>query len=323
MSEETAFRPTQRPRDQRRGQAERDEAVWPLFVRPGERLARPVSSMPGIEQMSADVAVETMRRGVDRGLDKYILFGVVDAKDKDATGSAAMDPDNPVHTTLRAAREAKLPVTLIADLCFCEYTDHGHCGHLHPDQQVAVDNDPTIDALGEQAVALARSGADIVAPSAMMDGQVGAIDRALRGANLRRQTEIFSYSIKFASHFYGPFREAGEGAPKFGDRRGYQMDFRRSDEWETELQLDLAEGADRVMVKPAGPYLDILAKVRGATDRPVGAYQVSGEYSSLHAAAEAGCVDLKEAALETLYAIRRAGADWIVTYFSPRLPDWL
>ncbi len=330
----STYRPTQRPRDQRIGQATRDEhadvlvepadLVMPLFVRDGQGIDKPVSSMPGVSQMSTDVAVNTIREQVSRGLRRFILFGIVDSAKKDATGSAALDVSNPVHTTLRQVRDAGIDCEMMADLCVCEYTDHGHCGVLHDDPEVTVDNDATLELLAQQAVLLADNGADIVAPSGMMDGQVGAIRQALGS----RDTKILSYAIKYASSLYGPFREAGEGAPKFGDRRSYQMDYRRSDEWATELALDLEEGADMVMVKPAAAYLDIIRQVRDAAPPPpegipVAAYHVSGEYSMIHAAAERGWCDLQSAALEITTAIRRAGADSIVTYFAPRLVDWI
>jgi porphobilinogen synthase len=328
------YRPKERPRDQRIGQAMRDQhadvivrpgnLIMPLFVREGAQLNKPVSSMPGVSQMSPDVAVATIGEQAARGLKRFILFGVIEPRKKDATGSAALDAGNPVCQTLRAVRQAKLDVQMIADLCFCEYTDHGHCGVLSDDPEVTVDNDATLDLLGKQAVVLADSGADVVAPSGMMDGMVGAIRQALRGAG-HEQTQIMSYAIKYASAMYGPFREAGEGTPQFGDRRSYQMDYRRSDEWATELALDLEEGADSVMVKPAVAYLDIVRQVRDATpaEIPVAAYHVSGEYSMIHAAAERDWIDLQAAAVEVTTAIRRAGAELIVTYFAPKLVDWL
>ncbi len=326
-------RPTERPRDQRRGQAERDrhadvkldagQLIYPVFVLEGGNERRPVASMPGVDQVSPDVAVQMIQTLAQRGLRRFMLFGVIDPAKKDATGSEALNPDNPVHQTLRRGRDAGLDVEMHADLCFCEYTDHGHCGVLHDDADVTVDNDATLDLLGEQAVALAESGADYVDPSGVMDGMVGAVRQALNqhGHNAVR---ILSYTVKYASAYYGPFRDAGGGAPKFGDRRGYQMDYRRSDEWRTELALDIAEGADGVMVKPAASSLDIIRRVRDHTpgNMPVAAYHVSGEYSTLHAAAERGWVDLRAAAVETTTAIRRAGADWVVTYFAPQLLDW-
>ena len=280
--------------------------------------------MPGVAQMSPDVAVQTMADLSSRGIKRFIFFGVIEPGEKDATGSAALNPDNPVCQAIRAACAANVDAQLIADLCFCEYTDHGHCGILHDDPQVTVDNDATLKILGKQAQVLAEAGVDIVAPSGMMDGQVAAIRHALDEAD-RGDVQIMSYSVKYASALYGPFREAGEGTPQFGDRRSYQMDYRRSDEWRTELELDLAEGADYVMVKPALAYIDIIHQVRVATpaDVPVAAYHVSGEYSMIHAAAERDWLDLKSAAIEHTTAIARAGADLIITYFAPQFADWL
>lgn len=343
-----AFRPVHRPRRLRRTAAIRDlvadvtvtadDLVMPLFVRNGEGLNAPVSSMPGVAQMSPDVATATIRDMRSAGIKAFMLFGVTDATDKDATGSAALDADNPVNATIRAARDAGVDAVLIADLCFCEYTDHGHCGVLTspPSQGGAggsgggsrreaipqLNNDATLPLLARQANTLAASGADIVAPSGMIDGMVGAIRSGLDAAG-HDDTAILSYAVKYASAMYGPFREAGEGAPQHGDRRGYQMDYRRSREWQTELELDLAEGADMVMVKPAATYLDIIRQVRDATDVPVCGYHVSGEYSMLHASADRGWCDLQAAAIETTFAIKRAGADLIVTYFAPRLLEWL
>jgi porphobilinogen synthase len=325
-------RPVIRPRRLRRGQAMRDltadvrltpdHLVLPLFVRAGRKVRKPVGSMPGVEQMSPDVAAAAMKQWRAAGLKAFMLFGVVEAKDKDPLGRAATSSRNPVLATLRLARQAGLDAVLMADLCFCEYTDHGHCGALCDDTEQTVDNDRTLALLGGQAAALARAGADVVAPSGMMDGQVRAVRAALDEAG-RSATAILSYAVKFASSLYGPFREAGEGAPKFGDRRGYQMDYRRSREWRREAALDVAEGADLVMVKPAATYLDVIRQVRDTVDVPVAAYHVSGEYSMLHAAAQRGWLDLKAAALETTTAIRRAGAEVILTYFAPRLLEWI
>ena len=321
-----------RPRRLRRGRTLRDvvadvrlhphDFVYPLFV--GDLDApRAVASMPGVSQWPVDEAVRLIEREAKRGLRQFILFGVTPADRKDATGSFAADERAPVNRVLRAVRDAGVEAVMWADLCFCEYTDHGHCGALHADDDKwIVDNDRTLAMLGEAAVAQASSGADIVAPSGMMDGQVGAIRAALDAAGFER-TVICSYSVKYASNFYGPFREAGEGGGAFGARRGYQMDYRRSREWRTELDADLAQGADLVMVKPAAAYLDIVRQVRDACSAPVVAYHVSGEYAMLHAAAERGWLDLPAAALETTYAIKRAGADLILTYFAPKLIDWL
>lgn len=317
-----------RPRRLRRGPVWRDlvadvrlspdDLVYPLFVREGENLRRPVDSMPGVDQLSPDLATQRLAELTSAGLRAFILFGVTEPSKKDPAGSAALDVNNPVHQTIRRAREAGLESLLIADLCFCEYTSHGHCGVLCSDPHTTVDNDATLALLGEQAAKLAASGADVVAPSGMMDGQVAAIRHALDHAG-HHDTAIMAYSVKYASAMYGPFRDAGGGAPQFGDRRGYQMDYRRGREWQRELKLDLAEGADLVMVKPAMTYLDILQQVKRASPVPVAAYHVSGEYSMIHAAAGRGWIDLDAAALETTTAIKRAGADLILTYFAPRL----
>ncbi|MAE60500.1 MAG: porphobilinogen synthase [Planctomycetaceae bacterium] len=321
-----------RPRRLRRGAVLRDavtdvvlrpsDLVLPLFVRAGQDVRTPVPSMPDVHQMSPDVAVRTIVDLSAAGVTSFILFSVIDAADKDAHGSAAMDPDNPANVTLKRVRDAGVEAMMIADLCFCEFTDHGHCGALDADARLTVDNDATLDMLGRQAVVLGECGADVVAPSGMMDGQVRAIRAALDQAG-HDHTAILSYSIKYASAMYGPFRDAADGAPQFGDRRGYQMDWRRSREWHTELQLDLAEGADMVMVKPAVAYLDVLRQVREATDVPVVAYHVSGEYSMIHAAAANGWIDLEASAVEITTAIKRAGADLIFSYFTPRMLDWL
>lgn len=299
-----------------------DHFVWPLFVREGKGLNKPIASMPGVSQVSPDVALGMVKEAASAGLRQFILFGVTEGGKKDATGSAALHAGNPVNSTLRLVREAGLDVVMYADLCLCEYTEHGHCGVLDADPGVTVENDKTLELLSRQAALLAENGADVVAPSGMMDGQVRAVRRGLDGAG-HLNTAIVSYSVKYASGFYGPFREAGEGSPSFGDRRGYQMDYRRGREWRTELRLDLEEGADVVMVKPAATYLDIIRQVRDACDVPIAAYHVSGEYAMLHAAAEKGWVDLRAAAVETTTAIKRAGADLILTYFARRLVEWV
>ncbi len=279
--------------------------------------------MPGVSQLPVTDAVKTIRRLREAGLSQFILFGVTAAAKKDAVGSYAASNDAPVNRVLQQVREADLDVLMYADLCLCEYTDHGHCGHLAKDDpQWIVDNDRTLEMLGKTAVVQANCGADVVAPSGMMDGQVAAIRQALDAAG-HTPTAIGSYSVKFASGLYGPFREAGEGGMTFGDRHGYQMDYRRSREWRTELEADLAQGADMVMVKPAATYLDIVYQVRQACSVPVAAYHVSGEYAMLHAAAQNGWLDLKATVLETTYAIKRAGADLILTYFAPQLVEWI
>lgn len=300
--------------------------IYPIFVSEAAEPI-PVASMPGVSQLPVDDAVALMRKLSERGLKQFLLFGVTPNEKKDPEGSYAASPDAPVNRALRAARQAKLDVLLYADMCLCEYTSHGHCGVLAEEANdgrtsVNVDNDRTLALYAATAVAQARAGADVVAPSGMMDGQVAAIRSALDEAGFQR-TAILAYSIKYASGFYGPFREAGGGGMRFGDRCGYQMDYRRQREWRSELAVDLAEGADMVMVKPAAAYLDIVHHVRQACDVPVAAYHVSGEYAMLHAAAANGWLDLRTTALETTYAIRRAGADLIITYFAPQLLDWL
>jgi porphobilinogen synthase len=331
--------PHVRPRRLRRSALLRDLAadvtlapanlVLPMFV--GE-MPEPtaVASMPGVLQWPVAAAVDHIAMLATRGLRAFMLFGVTPRQRKDAAGSHAAAADCPVNRTLTLVRQRGLDVVMMADTCLCEYTDHGHCGPLaspapiekRQSKMPEVDNDATLTILAATAVAQAKAGADVVAPSGMMDGQVGAIRAALDGAGFL-DTAILSYSVKFASHFYGPFRDAGQGHLQCGDRRGYQMDFRRSREWRTELEQDLRQGADVVMVKPAAHYLDIVRLVRDACSVPVAAYHVSGEYAMLQAAAERGWIDLRSAALETTYAIRRAGADWVLTYFAEALLEWM
>ncbi len=301
--------------------------IYPVFVTDRSE-SHEVIAMPGVIQWPVEQAAARISELHGRGLKQFILFGVIEPDKKDPAGSYVRSPDSPVNRLIRHIREHGPEVLLYADLCLCEYTDHGHCGILDahyaggPDYSRVVDNDRTVDALAETAVVQAASGVDVVAPSAMMDGQVAVIRSALDDAGYRH-VAILSYSVKYASHLYGPFREAGEGGMRFGDRRGYQMDYRRSREWQCELVADIREGADMVMIKPAVACLDIIYRVRQACSLPVLAYHVSGEYAMLHAAARAGWLDLKEAALEQTYAIRRAGADMIITYFAPDLIDWL
>ncbi len=289
------------------------DLVAPLFVCPGEKIRRPITSMPGQAQLSIDEAVLEAKRLADLGVGGVILFGIPEKKD--AVGSEGYAKDGIVPRALRAMRQSVPGLLLWADVCLCEYTDHGHCGVLTGDR---VDNDKSLPLLARAAVAYAEAGADIVAPSDMMDGRVGAIRKALDAAGLA-ETPIVSYAAKYASAFYGPFREAAESAPQFGDRRGYQMDPSNGDEALREVALDLEEGADMVMVKPALPYLDIIHRVKERFGVPVAAYNVSGEYSMLMAAAERGWLDGERAALETLTSIRRAGADVIVTYHAKEI----
>ncbi|HEX2253247.1 MAG TPA: porphobilinogen synthase [Thermoanaerobaculia bacterium] len=285
-----------------------DQLILPLFVRPGEGEARPVGSMPGVFQHSVDRLVEAAREAWNEGVPAVLLFGL--PEHKDAVGSAAWDDDGIVQRAVRALREALPELVTIADVCFCEYTDHGHCGVLADGM---VDNDATLENLARQAVSLARAGADVIAPSDMMDGRVNAVREALDAEGFP-ELPILSYAAKYASGFYGPFREAAESAPAFGDRRSYQMDPANRREALREAELDIEEGADMLMVKPAVPYLDILADLRQAFDHPLAAYHVSGEWAMLQAAAERGWIDGDRVLMETLVSIRRAGADMVITY---------
>jgi porphobilinogen synthase len=287
---------------------ERDDLVLPLFAVEGRGVREPVSSMPGVERLSVDELGEECRRVADLGIPAVLLFGVPAAKD--ARGSGADDPGGIVQRAVEAAKRAAPGLCVMTDVCLCEYTDHGHCGLLDGEE---VDNDPSVERLAATAVSHARAGADVVAPSDMMDGRVAAIRRALDAADFA-SLPILSYAAKYASAFYGPFREAAESTPAFGDRRGYQMDPPNRREALREMELDLAEGADALREKPALPYLDVLAEARRRFDVPLAAYQVSGEYAMLMAAAANGWIDGPRAMRETLVAIKRAGADFILTY---------
>src|SRR5262245_50924014 len=312
--------PAYRPRRLRRSEALRrlvretrvatEQLVQPLFVVPGTGVERPVESMPGIAQRSVDRTAEDCRRLLDLGVPAVLLFGIPETKD--ARGSGATDARGIIPRALEAIRRAAPGLLLITDVCLCEYTDHGHCGVLRDGD---VDNDPTLAVLAEEALAHARAGADIVAPSDMMDGRVGAIRSALDGAGFAH-LPIMAYAAKFASAFYGPFRDAAESTPQFGDRRSYQMDPANADEALREVALDIAEGADIVMVKPALPYLDVVRRVKDRFGYPVAAYHVSGEYAMVKAAAARGWLDEARVVEESLTAIRRAGADVIITYFA-------
>jgi len=286
------------------------QLVLPLFVRSGRGLRQPVESMPGVSQTSVDEMLRDAEAAAELGIGGVLLFGIPDRKDE--VGSGAWDPRGPVQEAVRELKRAVPELVVITDVCMCEYTDHGHCGVL---EGADVDNDATLALLARAAVSHAEAGADIVAPSDMMDGRVGAIRRALDEAH-HAETVILSYAVKYASAFYGPFREAAESAPRSGDRRGYQMDPPNADEAVREAMLDIAEGADAIMVKPAGPYLDIVTRVKADTGYPLAAYQVSGEYAMIRAAAERGWIDGDRAMMESLIGIRRAGADIIVTYFA-------
>ena len=300
----------------------RSDVIVPVFVREGAGVRAEVPSMPGVFQMSIDVALPWLTRRAEEGFGAFLVFGVIDRAKKDAVGSNAMDADNIVCQLLRAAAREKLPMAGITDLCFCEYTSHGHCGPLSDDQST-VRNDETVANLVKQAVNHARAGASVIAPSGMMDGTVGALRSGLDAAGFT-DVAILSYAVKYASAFYGPFRDAADSAPAFGDRRSYQMDPARGlSEALHEVKLDLEQGADMVMVKPAGPYLDVISAVRSKVDVPVVAYQVSGEYSMIEAAARNGWIDGDRTVLESLTAIKRAGADLIITYYAELLAKLL
>jgi len=294
-----------------------DDFIYPLFVVHGAGVRRPISSMPGICQLSVDEAVAEAGQALGLGIPAVLLFGVPAVKD--AVGSENFADDGIVQQATRALKAANPGLLVIVDLCMCEYTDHGHCGIIRDGR---VDNDATLEILGRAAVTYARAGADLIAPSGMMDGMVAAIRAALDGAGFA-ETGIFSYAVKYASAFYGPFREAAEGAPRFGDRKTHQMDPANVREALRELALDVAEGADLVMVKPALPYLDVVRRVREACDLPLAAYNVSGEYAMIKAAAANGWIDERAAVLELLTGIKRAGADLIVTYHALDAARWL
>ncbi|MEX0891867.1 MAG: porphobilinogen synthase [Gemmatimonadota bacterium] len=287
-----------------------DDLILPLFAVPGEGVRRPVASMPGVSQTSVDELVADAREAAGLGIPAVLLFGIPDHKDE--IGSSGAEEHGPVQDAVRALKRELPELAVMTDVCMCEYTSHGHCGVLE-DGQVA--NDPTLELLAEQAVSHARAGADLVAPSDMMDGRVAAIRGALDGAGFE-QVPIMSYAAKYASAFYGPFRDVAESAPQFGDRQGYQMDPANGDEALREVMLDVHEGADILMVKPALAYLDIIWRVKEATGYPVCAYHVSGEFAALHAAARLGWLDLDRAMTEALTSIRRAGADMILTYWA-------
>jgi porphobilinogen synthase len=285
------------------------DLVYPMFVVPGRGVARAIASMPGIFQLSVDRAVAEAREARELGIPAIILFGI--PQHKDAVGSEAYDPSGVIPQAVRAIRESVPDLVVITDVCLCEYTDHGHCGVLRGEE---VDNDPTLELLAREAVCHARAGAHMVAPSDMMDGRVAAIRRALDAEGLEN-VPILSYAAKYASGFYGPFREAAESAPRFGDRRGYQMDPANGDEALREIALDLEEGADIIMVKPALAYLDVIRRARERFPGvPIAAYNVSGEYAMLQAAAERGWIEGERVTMEILTAIRRAGANFVLTY---------
>ena len=319
--------PTHRPRRLRRTEALRGLAretrlstsglIYPMFVCPGAKVRQEVSSMPGIHQQSVDQIVEECREVEGLGIPGIILFGLPETKDP--RGTSSLSAHGVVQRAIEAIRKAKLKLLVITDVCLCEYTDHGHCGVI---ENGDVANDPTVAILAQQALSHARAGADIVAPSDMMDGRVAAI-REILDEHRFENIAILSYAAKYCSGFYGPFREAAQSTPQFGDRRGYQMDPANAREALKEVRLDLEEGADMVMVKPALPYLDVIYRVREAFDVPVAAYNVSGEYALVKAAAERGWVDEKRVVLEILTGIQRAGADIMLTYHAKDATRWL
>ncbi len=306
-----------------------DNLIAGMFVRHGKEIEKPIGSMPGISQFSVDMAVREAETLTELGVPAVLLFGI--PKTKDATGSENYDPEGIVPQAIRAIKAAVPDMIVISDMCCCEYTEHGHCGIVNAPDAPCYDahlpegyllNDPTLELLGKASVVHAEAGADIIAPSGMMDGMVEAIREALDAANYTH-TPIMSYAAKFSSSFYGPFRDAAESPPSFGDRSQYQMDPANVREAIKEVELDVDEGADMVMVKPAMPYLDIITHIRETFDLPIAAYQVSGEYSMIKAAAEKGWIDERRVAIESLYAIRRAGADMIITYFAKDAARWL
>jgi len=319
--------PTHRPRRLRRNEALRSlvretrlttaNLIYPMFVCPGTKVRQEVSSMPGVYQQSVDQIVEEAREVESLGIPGIILFGLPETKDP--RGVSSINAQGVVQRAIEAIRKAKLKLLVITDVCLCEYTDHGHCGIVE-DGEVA--NDATLEILAQQALSHARAGADIVAPSDMMDGRVAAI-RKMLDANKFENIAILSYAAKYCSGFYGPFREAAQSAPQFGDRRSYQMDPANAREALKEVKMDLEEGADMVMVKPALAYLDVIRRVRDQFDVPVAAYNVSGEYSMVKAAAQNGWLDEKRVVLEILTGIQRAGADILLTYHAKDVARWL
>jgi len=322
--------PTQRPRRLRKNETWRrmvretalsvDDFIVPLFIVPGEGVRNPVKSMPGVFQFSVDEIVKEAVEIHGLGIPAIILFGVPDDSEKDAEGTEAYNPEGLVPQAIRAIKKAVPELLVWADVCMCEYTSHGHCGILT--EAGEVQNDPTLDLLAQAALVYTQAGADAVAPSDMMDGRVWAIRETLDEAGYI-DTPIIAYAAKFASAYYGPFRDAANSAPAHGDRKGYQMDPANGEEAMREVELDIEEGADVVMVKPAGAYLDIIHRVKTTFGLPTAAYQVSGEYAMIKAAAEKGWIDEKRVAMESLLSIKRAGADMILTYYGKDMARWL
>ena len=288
-----------------------DNLIYPLFVVTGKEVKKPIESMPGQFQLSVDRLVKEVQRAKDLGIPAVLLFGIPETKDEQATGAFA--EHGIVQQAVRSLKDKVPDILVVTDVCLCGYTSHGHCGMLQGEE---VDNDATLEVLAETALSHAKAGADMVAPSAMMDGQIGALRDSLDEGGFDG-VPIMAYAAKFASCFYGPFREAAESAPQFGDRRAYQMDPANGDEAVREMNLDVQEGADILMVKPALPYLDLVRRAKEEFDLPVAAYNVSGEYAMVKAAASMGWLDGERAMMESLTAIRRAGADIILTYFAP------
>ena len=318
--------PLERPRRLRRTEKLRDmvreayiqidDLIWPMFVKSGG-VDEPIAAMPGVFRYSPERAGEEAAKAFELGIPAVILFGIPD--EKDAVGSSSWREDGVVQRAVKEIRKAAPNMVVITDVCLCEYTDHGHCGVLKNGQ---VDNDSTLELLARQALSFLQSGAGIVAPSDMMDGRVGAIRRAMDAAGFADRA-IMAYSVKYASSFYGPFREAAGSAPQFGDRKSYQMDPANAREALREVKLDIEEGADIIMVKPAMAFMDIIRRVREIIDLPLAAYNVSGEYTMVKAAAAAGMIDEEKVAMEILTGIKRAGADLILTYHAPDVAKWL
>ena len=319
------LRPLRRSRSDRFAHAETvleaSRFVYPMFIVNGVNIVQPIPAMPGINRLSVDMAAKEVESALNRGVTRFLLFGLPDAKHPD--GRNAWGPDEAVQRCTQMIKAQFPHATVITDVCLCEYTDHGHCGLLSDDPEETVDNDATLPLLARAALSHANAGADIVAPSAMMDGQVAAIRQEL-DRNGFNDTQVLGYSAKYASAFYGPFRDAADSAPSFGDRRAYQMQPAQRNEAMKEIQADISEGANAVMVKPALAYLDVIHDAKSHfPDIPLYAYNVSGEYSMVSAAANNGWIDRKTAALETLLSIRRAGADFVITYFALEAADWL
>jgi porphobilinogen synthase len=294
-----------------------DDLVYPLFVTFGKNVKKPINSMPGHFQMSVDYLIKEIEKARDLGIPAILLFGIPEKKDETASG--AFIKDGVIQQAVRKIKDRVPDIVVITDVCLCEYTSHGHCGMI---EKGDVDNDTTLEILAETALSHVKAGADMVAPSAMMDGQVGTIREALDEAGYEN-LPIMAYSAKYASCFYGPFREAAESSPKFGDRKSYQMDPANVDEAIREISLDVEEGADIIMVKPALPYLDVIRRAREEFDLPIAAYNVSGEFSMIKAAANLGWIDGEKAMMESLTSIKRAGADIILTYFAPEAANLL